>query len=86
MRRLPLIVSIILNVTLVIGILLFRGHVRKTVSQAAITTAEAEVSLHQSYLKLLTSDDPNRYEILEDRIRLSIETGQKAAELFRAAR
>ncbi len=85
MKRTPLIISLILNVVLLVGILALRSYFRKTMFEMAVTNTEVETSLIESYLKVLTSDDPNRIEVLEERLKLNIENGKKAAEMWRSA-
>ncbi len=85
MKRTPLIISVILNVVLLIGILALRSYFRKIMFQMAVTNTEVETSLIESYLKVLTSDDPNRIEVLEERLKRNIENGKKAAEMWRSA-
>ncbi len=85
MKRIPLIISVILKVVLLLGIFALRNYFRKTMFEMAVVNTEAETSLTESYLKVLTSDDPNRIEILEERLKMNIENGKKAAEMWRLA-
>jgi len=85
MKRTPLIISVILNVVLLVGIFALRSYFRKTMFEMAVISTEAETSLIEGYLKVLTSDDPNRIEVLEERLKINIENGKKAAEMWRLA-
>ena len=85
MKRTPLIISVIFNVVLLVGILALRSYFRKTMFQMAVTNTEVQTSPIKSYLKVLTSDDPNRVEVLEERLKRNIENGKKAAEMWRSA-
>lgn len=84
MKRTPLVISILLNVALIAGILVFRSYVRRTMLQQAVSVAESETALYENHLKILLSDDPNRLDILEQRFRHYIENGSNFVETMKA--
>ena len=76
-----LIVSLVLNVVLVVGCLWFRDFVGSKSAEAWSLLADSYAQL--SILADLESGDPNRMDALEEKLRASVEMGEKNVAMLR---
>ena len=75
--------SVVLNITLAIGVIWARSYVRNQSFELAAMTAEAEGRLAKHILTELESDEPERMEAVKKLLQSNIETSEKAAEMWR---
>lgn len=80
--KIALVLSLLLNVGLVVGFLGYRSYVGNQMKQAVATSARSETSLLRSVLADIESDDPGRIRSLKQKLRASIEMGDKAIEMM----
>ena len=81
--KIMFILSVVLNIALVIGAIWARSFVRTKSFELAAMTAEAEGRLARHILTELESDEPERIEAVKKLLQNSIETSEKAAEMWR---
>ena len=80
--KVALIASLLFNVSMVVGFMFYRNHVRSKVFKLAAVTAQAEVSISRSILSELESD-PVNITALKEQLRKNIETALKQKVLWK---
>jgi len=83
--RIILISSLALNVILVIGFILFKKSMDKSIYKIGVLNATARATSDRHILHELETGDPNKINALKQYLRDNIELCQKEAEEFRKA-
>jgi hypothetical protein len=77
--------SVVLNISLVIGAIWARSYIRTKNFELAAMTADAEGRFSEHILTELESGQPDRIEAVKKLLTESIENAQKAADIWRSA-
>jgi len=77
--------SLLLNVALIVGFLIYKDHVRSRGFEQAIIVAAAEGSLLESILSDLEGDDPARIGPLKARLRKNLQQAKEVEAMWRDA-
>ena len=79
------VASVLLNIILIIGFVLFRNYVKTTMFRGAAMTAQAETMVLKNILTEIDSNDPARIAALKESLPKQIENCQKAAAIWERA-
>jgi hypothetical protein len=85
MKKIPLIMSLIVNVLLVIAVFGIRLHYHKMIFQALYNITTSEVSFHESILAELRSEDEYKVEAVKTMLEKNIQDGKGFAAIWKAA-
>jgi len=85
MKKIPLIVSLIVNVLLVIAVFGIRLHYHKMIFQALYDITTSEVSFHESILAELRSKDEYKVEAVKTMLEKNIQDGKEYAAIWKDA-
>jgi hypothetical protein len=84
MKKLPLVLSIVLNLVLIAALVGLHVVSKKTAFGAAAEAAAAEARLQEHILAELDSGDPARIEKVKVTLKRNIENGKKVEGGFRS--
>jgi hypothetical protein len=85
MKKIPLIISLIVNVLLVIAVFGIRLHYHKMIFQALYDITTSEVSFHESILAELRSKNEYKIEAVKTMLEKNIQDGKESATIWKAA-
>ena len=85
MKKLPFIISLVLNVVLIVALVTFHRIHRRVVFKTASNFTAAEVRLQEHILKELGSGEQDKIEHVKTMLRNNIENGRKVASDLREA-
>ena len=83
--KVTLVVSLVLNVGLAVGFMAYRNFVRSHVATGAVSMAQGEARLLKGILADLESNDPQKTEALQERLKQYIANAETAASAFQQA-
>jgi hypothetical protein len=83
--RIILISSLALNVILIVGFVLFKKSMNKSMYKIGVLNAAARATSDRHVLYELETGDPNKIDALKQYLRDSIEMNSKEAEEYRKA-
>ncbi|MGA2915304.1 MAG: hypothetical protein ABSE89_04695 [Sedimentisphaerales bacterium] len=85
MKKIPLILSLIVNVLLVIAVFSVRLHYHKMIFQTLYDVTTSEVSFHEHILAELQSKDAYKTEAVKTTLAKNIQDEKESAEMWKAA-
>ena len=85
MKKMPLILSLMVNVLLVAAVFSARLHYHKIIFQTLYNVTTAGVRFNESILAELRSDDTYKIESVKIMIEKNIREGKVAAEVWKSA-
>ncbi len=85
MKKMPLIMSLIVNVLLVIAVFGIRLHYHKMIFQALYDITTSEVRFHEGILAELRSKDEYKIEAVKTMLEKNIQDGKESAAFWKAA-
>jgi len=84
MKKLPLVLSLVLNVVLIAALVVLHNVSKKTAFTAVADAAAAEVRLQENILSELASGEAARIEKIKETLKNNIENGKKVEADFRS--
>jgi len=85
MKKIPLIMSLIVNVLLVIAVFGIRLHYHKMIFQALYDITTSEVSFHERILAELQSGGEYKIKAVKTTLEKNIQDGKESAAIWKAA-
>ena len=78
-------ISLLLNILLIIGFLYFKNYMRSQTFRIAAINSDGNVKRSRFILSTIESGDPNKIDLLKERLRITIETEEWNADALRGA-
>ena len=85
MKKIPLIMSLIVNVLLIIGVFGIRIHYHKMIFQALYDITTFEVRFHERILAELRSEDEYKIETVKTMLEKNIQDEKRSAAIWKSA-
>ena len=85
MKKIPLIMSLIVNVLLVIGVVGIRLHYHKIIFQTLYNITTSEVNFHEGILAELRSENEHKIMAVKTMLEQNIQKGKESAAIWKAA-
>jgi hypothetical protein len=85
MKKIPLIMSLIVNVLLVIAVVGIRLHYHKIIFQALYNITTFEVNFHERILAELQSEDEYKIEAVKTMLKKNIQEEKGSAAVWKSA-
>ena len=85
MKKIPLIISLIVNVLFVITIFGIRFHYHEIIFRSLSNLTTSEVSFHERLLTELQSEDEYKINIVTAMLKKNIQDGKEFAAIWEAA-
>ncbi|MHC4647887.1 MAG: hypothetical protein ACYTBJ_20685 [Planctomycetota bacterium] len=77
-----LYLSLVLNVTLIVGFGVYRSYMEKTLFRLAEMTEQAEVQRLEHIVSQLEPDEPSKIDALKQQLERDVETGRATAKIW----
>jgi len=85
MKKIPLIMSLIVNILLVIAVFGLRLHYHEIIFQALYNATTTEVRFHERILAELQSEDEYKMNAVKTMLKQYIQNENEAAAMWKAA-
>jgi hypothetical protein len=85
MKKIPLIMSLIVNISLVIAVFGIRVHYHEMIFEALYNVTTSEVRFHERILAELQSEDEYKINAVKAMLKQNIRDGKESAEMWKAA-
>jgi hypothetical protein len=85
MKKIPLIMSLIVNILLVAAVFAVRLHYHKMIFQALYNFTTSEVRFHEGVLAELQSEDEYKIKAVKAMLEQNIKQQKEFAEIWKAA-
>ena len=85
MKKIPLIISLIVNVLLVITVFSIRLHYHKMIFQALYNITMTEANFHERILAKLQSEDEYKISAVKTMLEKNIQDEKESAAIWKAA-
>ena len=85
MKKIPLIMSLIVNILLVAAVVGIRLHYRRAIFQTLYNITASEVRFHEGVLAELQSEDEYKINAVKTMLKKNIQDGKEYAAIWKAA-
>ncbi|MGB8227257.1 MAG: hypothetical protein WCE45_10410 [Sedimentisphaerales bacterium] len=85
MKKIPLIMSLIVNILLVAAVFGMRLHYHKAIFQTLYSITASDVRFHEGILAELQSEDEYKIMAVKTMLKQNIEKGKESAEIWKDA-